>query len=121
MIHSQRRLVVTTGEGHVTFTEVRRHQDLLLADPAFDPQFNQLIDATTMTWFDVSAEEARQIAEQRMFSPVSRRAFLASKPSIFGIGRLMQVYQERHTPVHVFSDRQSALTWLGIDEEFVNY
>jgi hypothetical protein len=95
VIERDSRLVVTTGVGHVTFEEVKRHQDLLLADPGFDPRFNQLIDATAMTQFDVSADEARQIAERRIFSPASRRAFLASKPSVFGIGRLMQVYQDR--------------------------
>ena len=117
MIDKKCRLVLTTGEGSVTLKEITSHQDRLLSDPDFDATFNQLIDATAITRLDLSAEEARQIALRVIFSSTSRRAFVASKPAIYGMGRLMEVYQERHAQVHIFYDRDSALRWLGIDHD----
>src|SRR6516165_8985045 len=89
VIDKQRRLISTRAEGCVAFGDVRDHQDRLLADPDFDPTFDQLIDTIPATEFDMSAEDARILAERRVVSPESRRAFVAVKPHIFGLGRMM--------------------------------
>jgi len=115
VIDKEHRLVISIGEGSVTYREVRDHQDQLLRDPDFDATFNQLADATIATRFDMSAEEARQIALRVIFSPTSRRAFVAAQPAIYGLGRLMEVHHERHGQAQVFYDRDSALKWLGIN------
>ena len=93
-IDKQRRLILTIAEGGVTFDDVRGHQDRLLADPDFDVSFDQLIDTTAVTKVDISASEARILAERRIVSPESRRAFVATKPHIFGLGRMMEIYHE---------------------------
>ena len=118
-IDKRRRLVLTNAEGHVTFADVRGHQDRLLADPEFDASFDQLIDTTLTTKFDISAKEARVLAERRIVSPESRRAFVATKPYIFGMGRMMQIYHEdlEQTEVQVFYSMDEALKWLGREEE----
>src|SRR5262249_32474324 len=84
-IDKHRRLIVTTAEGYVTFDDCRSHQDRLLADLDFDVTFDQLIDTTPATKCDISAAEARILAEPRVFSPDSRRAFVATKPHIYGL------------------------------------
>src|SRR5215467_10804831 len=91
-IDKPRRLIVTTAEGCVIFDDVRSHQDRLLADPDFDVSFDQLIDTTPATRFDISADEARILAGRRIVSPESRRAFVATTPHIFGLGRMMAIY-----------------------------
>jgi hypothetical protein len=118
VIHKKLRLVLTIGEGAVTFDEIKAHQDRLLSDPDFDPSFNQLIDVTGATTLDLSAEEAKQIARRRIVSSGSRRAYVAKSPHIFGMGRLMEVYHEQHAEVevHIFDDRDAALKWLGIEQ-----
>jgi hypothetical protein len=93
-IDKDRRLVLTYTEGPVTFDDVRGHQDRLLADPEFDASFDQLIDTTLTTKFKISADEARILAERRVFSPQTRRAIVASQPHIFGVGRIMEVYHQ---------------------------
>jgi hypothetical protein len=65
-IDKRLRLIVTLGEGSVTFEEVRGHQDRLLSDPDFDGAFNQLIDVTAATQLDVSSDEAIIIADRRI-------------------------------------------------------
>jgi hypothetical protein len=113
-IDKQRRLVLTTAEGCVTLDDVREHQDRLLADPEFDSSFDQLIDMTSVTTLDVSADGARTIAHRRIFSPKSRRAIVATKPHIFGMGRMLEIYHEdvEYAEVEVFRSMDEALKWL---------
>jgi hypothetical protein len=113
-IDKQRRLVLTNAEGCVTFDDVRRHQDRLLADPEFDASFDQLIDMTLTTKLDISGDQAQILADRRIVSPESRRAFVAAKPHIFGIGRMMEAYHRnlRATAVQVFYSMDEALKWL---------
>jgi len=90
----------------------------LLNDPDFDPEFNQLIDLTAVTSLDISADEARAIAGRKLFSFTSRRALVATSPAIFGMGRMMEVYNEMSevaSQVRIFYDLPSALKWLGLD------
>ena len=119
-IYKELRLVITKVWDRVTFSEIRSHQEQFRDDPDFDPQFNLLIDATAATALDVTTDEARTIASQGLFSPVSRRAFLASSPAIFGMGRLMGVYHAMSTKqeqLRIFYDRPSALQWLGLKDD----
>jgi hypothetical protein len=118
-IDKQRRLILTIAVGCVMFDDVRGHQNRLLADPEFDIRFDQLIDTTPATKFDISADEARILAERRIVSPESRRAFLAVEPHIYGLGRMMEVYHERlgYADVQVFYSRDEALKWLEREEE----
>jgi len=117
-IDKECRLILTIGEGRVTFAEIRAHQDRLLSDPDFDASFSQLIDLTAAISLDISAGQARSIACRRIVSPDSRRAFVATAPAIFGMGRLMQAYNEMsegRSEVHIFYDRDEALRWLGLE------
>ena len=101
------------------FDDIRDHQDRLLADPDFDASFDQLIDTTAVTKFDISAKEARIFAERPIVSPESRRALVATEPYIFGIARMMEAYHEglKCADVQVFSSRDEALKWLEGEEE----
>lgn len=116
VIDTGKRLVITTACGCVTFAEIRAHQDKLLSDPEFNPEFNQLIDATAVTELDTSVDEIRIVVNRKLFSATSRRGLVASQPAIFGIGRMMATYLEL-SPVAseagVFRDLASALRWLG--------
>jgi hypothetical protein len=101
------------------FHDIRGHQDRLLADPDFDAKFDQLIDTTPATEFDISADEAKILAQRRIVSPESRRAFVATVPHIYGLGRMMEVYHEdlEYTDVQVFYATDEALKWLARDQE----
>jgi len=119
VIDNRRRLVVTTASGCVTFAETKAHQDQLLNDPDFQPDLNQLVDCTAVTELKLSSEEARAIVERKLFSPASRRAFVSANPAIFGMGRLMEAYNDMAaapSQVRVFRDLASARKWLGLEE-----
>jgi hypothetical protein len=103
----------------VTFNDVRGHQDRLLADPEFDASFDQLIDATSVTKVDISEDDIRTLAHRHVFSLKSRRALVATRPDVFGVGRMMEIYQEDvgHTELAVFYSMDEAWKWLGREEE----
>ena len=112
-IDKSQRLVVSVGEGEVRFDDIRDHQNRLLADPDFDPTFDQLADGTQITRIDLSADEARVLARRPVFSRNSLRAIVATQPHIFGLGRMMQAYHEGLAQVQVFCSMEEALNWLG--------
>ncbi len=119
LIDKERALVVSSGSGVVTYAELKSHQDRLLADANFNREFNQLLDLTGVTEFAVSADEITIIARRALFSPTSKRAWVASTPAIYGMGRLAIAHHE-HTasPSHAsaFYDLPSALEWLGFPQ-----
>ena len=119
-IYKKQQLVITKVWDRVTFPEVRQHQEQFVSDPEFDPAFNLLIDATGITAFDITTDEAKTIASQGLFSSTSRRAFLAASPAVFGMGRLLGAYHAMATKrdnVRVFYDRALALQWLGLGDD----
>jgi hypothetical protein len=112
----ERRLVETVASGMVTFSEVASHQGRLSVDPLFDPEFDQLIDASAVTSFGLSAREAGSIATRKFFSPTSRRAFVAVRPVVFGMARLMQAHYNLMCgaeQARVFRSREAAEEWLS--------
>ncbi len=117
-IDKERRLVISTGSDLVTFDEMKAHQDQLLRDPDFNPEFNQLIDASGVTAVNLSRDAAQEITHRNIFSVRSRRALVATKPAIFGMGRLLMTYFEMAdspSQTNVFHDFPPALKWLGVE------
>ena len=112
-IDKSQRLIVTVAEGLVGFEDIWDHQKSLLADPEFDATFDQLIDMTPTTRLELSAGQARTLASRAVVSPHNRRAFVAAKPYIFGLGRMMEVYHEGIAQTYVFDSLDDALSWLG--------
>jgi len=118
VIDKERRLVRTTGWDRLTFAQSRSYQDQLLNDPDFDPEFNQLVDLSALTGLGMSTEETKLLARRSGFAPMSRRAFVAPDPAVFGMSRLFEAYNEMseaRSQIHVFSDLPSALKWLGVE------
>jgi|SRR5579862_2946964 len=116
VIDKTRRLVISTGWDCLTYAEMKAHQDQLLSDANLDPEFNQLMDATAVTSLELSAEEMQMLAKRRVFSPKSRRAWVASQPAVYGMGRLASVHHNSAnapTEFVAFYDMASALEWLG--------
>jgi hypothetical protein len=114
--------VVTTEEGRVTLADMLANQDRLLEDPEFDPEFNQLSDATLATDTDLSANNVRILYQRKVFSPSSRRAVIAPNAFTYGMARMLQSYVElskNPSQVAVFRDRASALKWLGVAEDIL--
>ena len=118
-IDKAQRLVRTSGSETVTFNETKSHQDSLLADPDFNPHFDQLIDLTSVTTLSISFEEARMLARRNLFSSKSRRAFVSPAAAILGMERFMEaLVSQGATQTDVFADAPRALAWLGLSPSY---
>ena len=121
-IHTKLRLVIGIAWGCVTFAEIRTHQDNLLADPRFNPDFNQLMDASRMTDWRVSIDDAETAARRKLFSPLSKRAFVKPHPTTSSVARVFEGDVEltkKASKIEIFSDVPSALRWLGLEKPLV--
>jgi len=119
VIFKEQRLVFTIEDGCVTFADMWANHDRLLADPDFNPEFNQLVDASLATETDLMADNIRTLYKRRVFATTSRRAVVAGNEFAYGMARMIQTYSdlsENPSNVAVFRDRASALQWLGLSE-----
>jgi hypothetical protein len=115
IIDRQRRLVITVGEGLVTFADVDGHQNNLIADPEFDPTFDQIGDLSRVTEFALSPDEVRIVAARHVFAPGSRRVGIAPGDLPFAMLRMFETYREIFGSgeiTQVFRTREEALAWF---------
>ena len=117
-VYKQQRLVISTGSGCVTWSEIKERQDQTKTEPTFDPEFNQLVDLRAVTSFEMTSEQARVLARRMIFSFSSKRAFVAANPAIFGVARMWEIFTElsdNPSQIQVFYDLPPALKWLGLE------
>lgn len=117
IVYKDLRLVVSTGLNCVSWTEIKACQDQTKTDPNFNPEFDQIVDLRATTSFEMTSEQARVLARRMIFSFSSKRAFVASRPAIFGMGRMWEAYTElsdNPSQIQVFYDLSLALKWLRL-------
>ena len=120
VINGERKLVTTTLLGVVTVAEALAHQDRLISDPDFQPEFYQLLDATAASKLDLSSSEMRRLAKRNFFAPTARRAFVVRGTLLYGVGRMLVTFRElagAQEHMQIFQDRNEALAWLGLPLE----
>ena len=114
----QTTLVIGSAWSSITFADVKAYQDRLLADPEFNPEFNQLMDGTEITDWLLTIDEAETATRHRFFSPSSKRAYVRPLPTAAPLARILNAYCELTkdaSQIRVFDDLPSALRWLGLE------
>jgi hypothetical protein len=117
IIDKEHQLVVVIGSGLVTAAEIKALIEQGPKDPDFNVDFNEFVDLRAVTGFDLSGDQVRMLARWKLYSPKSRRAFLASDPHVFGVGRMWEAYAEfshATSQIQVFYELAPALEWLGL-------
>jgi hypothetical protein len=70
IIEKERRLVITTAWGRATIDEFMGHQERLLSDPAFSPEFDQLLDGSGVTELAVSSNDVKSFTTTNNLSDI---------------------------------------------------
>ena len=99
--------MITTAWGRAAIDEFLGQQEQLLSDPDFSPEFDQLLDGSGVTELAVSTSDVKTFTTTNIFSPTSRRAFVAPNPAYFGMGRMAETYnslRQRPSQIRVFYD-----------------
>ena len=118
VVHTEHRLVVSIGSDRLTWKEIKARQDQTKTDPNFNPEFNQIVDLREVTGFDMTSAQASSLARRMVFSSTSKRAFVASRPAVFGVARMWEILSELEdnpSEIRVFYDLPSALEWLKLE------
>ena len=111
-------LVIGTAWGRITFDEITAHQNKVLGDVDFNPAFNEFMDGSKVTDWCLSIDQVENAARRKVFSPLSKRAFVGPLPPDSPLARIVGAYNEltKHASrIQVFQDVPSALKWLGIE------
>jgi hypothetical protein len=118
VIDTEYRLVRSRLWGDATDADLFDHQRRLAEDPQFSSDFSQLIDSRDVTSAkDITAFGVRSIARRRLYGPRSRRAIVAPKPNVFGLGRMFESYCKTSggkEAIRVFWILADALEWLEV-------
>jgi hypothetical protein len=87
-VDAERRLVTVRFDSEVTVQDVVQYLASLKANPAFDPDFSELVDLLQVMSSEVDFQAAMMLAhEVDPFSQKARRAFVAPRAATFGTVR----------------------------------
>jgi hypothetical protein len=111
-----RRTVFTTIHGATSAAEMLALQRRLLADPAFKPDFNQLVDARDAESNNSCTNDLHAMAQQNVFGAGSRRGIVVSKDVHYGMARMFEMMRDGQDEIMVFRDIDEARRWLGLDK-----
>jgi hypothetical protein len=84
-------IVYSTFRGKIETAELVNHIAALKAHPCFRPDYNELVDVSGVTAFDVPTEDLRELAmENSPFDASSIRVLVAPADLLFGLARMFQ-------------------------------
>jgi hypothetical protein len=117
-IDLEKRRVWSHATGDLSYEAITDHMSRLAKDPLFDPLFSQILDFRDVTIVGLTSEEVVRLAEIRVFSPQSKRAFVAPGPLKYGMARMYEALRATKGDDHirVFTDYDEALEWLDLEE-----
>ena len=117
-IDSSLGVIFSTFQGVVTKDDISEEVESFRTDPAFQPNFNHIIDTRGATRIDLSIEGMREVSLHTVFNEKSRRAIVAEEDGRFGIARMYELLRDAHDKpdqVQVFRTMAEARHWLGLD------
>ena len=115
-IDPERRLTITTGEGVVTDEEFLRAREQLLANPAFDPDFDRIWDFYAITEARVSEAVAAQLIATSPNSerPICRAVVVSERTTpMTAILDFINRVRQTNRRIAAFPDRDRAEKWIA--------
>ena len=102
MIDTEAKIVYSTYHGTVKTEDLIRHIEAIRSHPQFDPDFDELIDATGVTVLDIASTEVRELAfHESPFHPAAKRVLVAPQDVVFGLGRMFQTLGSESRPYFI--------------------
>ena len=93
------KIVYSTYYGDMTTTDLVQHIAAIRKHPDFDPDFDELIDASGVTAFDVPSDDVRELASRESpFHARAKRVLVAPQDLVFGLGRMFQTFGNEQRP-----------------------
>jgi hypothetical protein len=108
-----RKVVFTSVFDNLTEQDIRDHQERLLQDPQFNPEYSELVDATKLKTVRLTSLSTDRLVRTRPFGKSARCAVIAESDLAFGISRMIELHcEEQGIPFRGFRNRPEAEAWL---------
>ena len=115
-IDPQRRLIVITYVGAISFDDIRRIQTLAKQDRAFDPLFSVLLDGSHADLSAITDDDLMSIAMNTPMDLTARRAFVVNSAVNRGMAQQFYSLSElrgRSFPFALFDNLEAAIRWIA--------
>ncbi|MGO9088389.1 MAG: hypothetical protein ACLQBK_24550 [Candidatus Sulfotelmatobacter sp.] len=113
VIDIDNHIVQTRFSGLVTHHDVADHAARLHDDPAFDPQFSELVTFGEDPDIQLSYLDWQSLADRDPFSTSSMRAFVVQpRCAVYGVVRMCQIARNNPPNICIFETVEEALSWL---------
>lgn len=114
IIHPSHRYLEEIVSGTVTLPEMKNFLLEAMADPAWDPEFNVLVDLTEAQ-IDISFDEMSNLTGMLRNDARASRGYCAlivSNTLGYGMARMFEALSDDRVTVQIFQDRQAAESWI---------
>lgn len=112
-IDSSRRLVSMTYFGTLSDDDLLESARQVREDPAFEPDFDLIMDARKVDKLTMRSGIVREIAGRNPYGHGSRRAIVAPDNTVFGVARMFEMSRpEQGDDLRVFRSWDEAIEWL---------
>ncbi len=92
-------MVYSSYYGDMTTTDLVQHIAAIRKHPDFNPDFDELIDASGVKSFDVPSDDVRELASHESpFHRQAKRVLVAPQDLVFGLGRMFQTFGSEKRP-----------------------
>lgn len=98
-IDTKAGMVYSTYYGDMATADLVQHIAAIRKHPDFNPDFDELIDASGVRSFDVPSDDVRELASRDSpFHARAKRVLVAPQDLVFGLGRMFQTFGSEQRP-----------------------
>jgi hypothetical protein len=112
-IDCDKRIVSVRFANQLTTHDIAGYAAALRRDPAFDPQFAEIVDMREVDDIELDAKQALSLADEiDPFSLASKRAFVTQKSGHLNVVRLHALLRGEDENIRVFGSMEEAERWV---------
>jgi hypothetical protein len=112
VVEAEKKQVFVKFGKRLNVADVEKYFATLVADPAFQADFSELVDLTEVEQLNLEAEDFLRLADQvDPFLPHAKRAFVVRTALQDNAARMHKVLRT-HQTVEIFRSREEAERWI---------
>jgi hypothetical protein len=114
VLDPRKRFVSVRFHKKVTAIDIERYAASLRANPAFDPDFSEIVDMSEVEELDLKAEEFIRLADKvDPFSVQAKRAFVVHNETQHHAARIHKILRTQRN-FSIFWSLEDARRWIGV-------
>ena len=113
VVDPEKRLVAVKFGKKLTVADIERYSKRLRLNPAFQPDYSEIVDLTEVEVLDLQADDFLKLADKiDPFSPEAKRAFVVGNSVQNHAARMHKVLRTQRN-IEIFNSVEEAEGWIG--------